>query len=89
MRATFNLDALARQEARRNLPSASSTAWWKSGARSGIQPCCRGYVRPLPGSGRQLCGSLASISTDPQMAGLTLVLRGETPANWAVADIGH
>ena len=33
--------------------------------------------------------SLASISTDPQMVGLTLVLRGETPANWAVADIGH
>jgi len=32
---------------------------------------------------------LASISTDPQMVGLALVLRGETPANWAVADVGH
>jgi TolB-like protein/Tfp pilus assembly protein PilF len=32
---------------------------------------------------------LASISTDPQMVGLTTVLQGESPASWAVADIGH
>ena len=33
--------------------------------------------------------SLASISTDPRMVGLTPVLQGEAPANWAVADIGR
>ena len=32
---------------------------------------------------------LASISTDPRMVGLTPVLQGEAPANWAVADIGR
>lgn len=45
----------------------------------------------LPGSSftGQSFHRLASISTDPRMVGLTPVLQGEAPANWAVADIGR